>query len=141
MRFRALVVGLLSGALCGCSGGDGHSYAPVAGVVRINGTPAANIQLRFNPLSSGREAPVPSGGLTDAEGKYSLVTLSTTNSRRGASVGKHQVMLFRPDAGGRETLPAEVNQKSVLTFDVPGGGTDSADFDVELTAAGKQRNQ
>ncbi|MBI3464083.1 MAG: hypothetical protein HY000_13655 [Planctomycetes bacterium] len=132
--------------LAGC--GDGHRLVAVSGRVNIDGKPAPNVHVQFEPIGSA-DNPNPgpgSIGITDAEGVYRLRTVWPQDD--GAVVGKHQVRinLQQPLASDAEPataaelrardaalirqLPARYNEKSELTFEVPADGTDSADFDV-----------
>ena len=132
--------------LTGCGGGP--QFASVSGRVTLNDQPLANVQVDFQPIASGRDqAPGPgSTAITDAEGRFVLHCQLDT-SQAGAIVGKHQVRIWmgeRNDADAdadsanprkkatRPIVPGRYNVESTLTFDVPAGGTDKADF--KLTA-------
>lgn len=141
-----LAVPLLLAA--GCSG-DGFKYVPVSGRITKNGQPLANVRVTFQPMG---ENPGPgSAGTTDADGRYKLVVSSQQYSGEGAVVGKHRVRIGTvlpgegtvptdpsigtPDGeplAGKELIPPKYNQDSELTFDVPPGGTDKADFDLKF---------
>jgi hypothetical protein len=139
--------------LIGC-GDAGPTLAPVTGKVTKAGQPLAGITVTFSPVAPGPS----SGGMTDAEGKYTLVC---QNGEPGAVVGKHKVVLTAPAAGsaaeGMEAMmkqregsagsesqrgrPAEDKseppfppeygdaQKTKLEFDV---GSDTNDFPIEI---------
>jgi hypothetical protein len=132
--------------LPGC--GDGHRLADVSGRVSIDGKPAPKVHVQFEPIGSA-ENPNPgpgSIGITDAQGVYRMRTVWPQED--GAVVGKHvvRINLQQPLASNAEAataaelrareaalirqLPARYNEKSELTFGVPSGGTDSADFDL-----------
>jgi hypothetical protein len=78
--------------------------------------------------------------------------LKTATGDSGAWVGKHRVILSilspktgegdeRPKRGGpqlEDQIPAEWNQNSQKTFDVPSGGTDQANFEVGKPTQGKR---
>ena len=49
IRVRLLAASLLLAAILGCSG---MSYAPVSGVVKLNGEPYPNAVVSFQPLGS-----------------------------------------------------------------------------------------
>ena len=72
--------------LIGCSGGpsDLPDLGKVTGTVTVDGTPAGNVIVSFNPTAGGR----PSSGTTDAQGRYELVY---STQYMGAIVGKHKV--------------------------------------------------
>ena len=72
-------------------------------------------------------------GKTDKDGRYTLRTVAADKS--GAAVGKHKVAISlsqpdpkNPEGAAKDLIPAKYNAKSDLTFDVPSGGTDKADF-------------
>jgi len=72
-------------------------------------------------------------GKTDAQGRYTLRTVAGDKS--GAVVGKHRVTISlskpdpnNPEGAAKDLIPAKYNLKSDLTFEVPAGGTDKADF-------------
>jgi hypothetical protein len=92
-----------------------------------------------------------SAGTTDAGGRYTLEVSSQQHKGKGAVVGKHRVTIGTilpgeganptdPSVGtpdgeplaGKELIPPQYNQDSTLTFDVPAGGTDKADFDLRF---------
>jgi hypothetical protein len=134
MRLLHLVP-LLLFWLAGCSPGP-YQIAPVSGRVTLNGQPLAHASVTFQPLSVGRnQNPGPgSGGFTDADGRYTLRLIGAETW--GAVVGKHLVRITRTpqdsSADDRpkrlKDLPAKYNKKTKLEFDVPAGGTSSADF-------------
>lgn len=78
-------------AVIGC-GDAGPTLAPVTGKVTKAGLPLAGITVTFSPVAPGPS----SGGMTDAEGKYTLVC---QNGEPGAVLGKHKVVLTAPAAG------------------------------------------
>lgn len=135
------LLGLLALFSAGCGGA---SFAPVSGKVTLNGKALPNATVVFQP-EGGKEPGPGSSGTTDAEGKYEL-KVSTDDKKPGAAVGKHSVSItaYSGDAGGPESsapavgggvlrkalLPEEYNAKTKLTFDVPAGGSTSANFDL-----------
>jgi hypothetical protein len=136
---RALLAVALPLVGAGCGPGN---VARVSGRVTVDGSPAANVLVTFQPLGSA-ENPNPgpgSYGKTDADGRYHL-TLVGREGRLGAFVGKHRVELRPPvqpnpkDPDGPPaatmTIPKEYNYESKLQFDVPKGGTTTADFDIQ----------
>ncbi len=73
----------------------------------------------------------------DAAGRYEL---KTVKGNAGAVVGHHSVAIYshreaQPSSSDvdvgpprKEMIPARYNVETTLTFDVPEGGTTSADF-------------
>lgn len=132
-------------ALFGCASEESYDLVPTSGKVTLNGEPLADARVSFQPVASS-EAPNPGPGstaVTDDAGNY---TLTTGGEQEGAVVGKHQVRIFTgkyetsdpasddPDATktvAEEILPPRYNFQTELTFDVPAGGTDQANFELE----------
>ena len=115
----------------GCGGRTGR----VSGVVTLDGKPLVGATVSFTPASGDNGGVGGSYGKTDAQGRYTLRTV--VGKANGAAVGKHKVSISlykrtrttrtRPEGVG----PGEVQRaKTDLTFDVPAGGTDKADFEL-----------
>jgi hypothetical protein len=81
-RYRFAAV-LCAAACLGCTKSD---TVPVTGVVMLNGQPAAQAEVLFNP-KTGRMA----SGVTDDQGHFSL---STAKPNDGAMPGEYIVTLF-----------------------------------------------
>ena len=150
-RLGAVVfVGLAVGLSAGCGGNS--KYAPVSGQVLVDGKPREGLVVVFQPIGS-QENPNPGKGSsarTDAQGRF---TLSVDENTPGAIVGNHKVAIFTalsdkelrgptgdeaevgsPDGaapGPKETIPPRYNDMTELTFTVPEGGTDTANFDLK----------
>jgi hypothetical protein len=139
---RALwLIALLVVPAFGC-GQD--KFAPVSGVVRMDGKPLPGATVSFlpEPVKGSTEAPVTSSGKTNEKGEY---TLRTGTGQDGALVGKHKVTISlqapevvdsdrRPPRGGprlADKVPARYNTKSELTCEVPAGGKTDANFDLK----------
>jgi hypothetical protein len=137
MRSRLLIGCAVLFAL-GC----GKKFAPVSGTVTMDNKALAGATVTFTPIAAkgSTEAGHSSLAKTNAEGKF---TLQSTNGQTGALVGNHKVSisLISEDVGARDTrhgprgglqlgekVPARYNTKSELTFDVPRGGSDKANF-------------
>lgn len=110
--------------LLGCSGTKYPPLADVQGIVRVDGEPAGDLTVIFQPRIQGRS----STGVTDREGRYSL---AFTESTRGAIIGPHVVTLsLDPDvaaARGSLIMPKYLNK----TFDVEvKAGKNTHDFDL-----------
>lgn len=149
---RASFLAALPAVTLMASGCGGTTYAPVSGKVTYNDAPLAGAQVLFQPVGGqgGVAAGVGSFAKTDSEGRFKLEA-STATPTAGAVPGRHQVRIALPpakggigqqdsdaaNAGGKPVIqatnpvPAEYNEKSTLTFDVPPGGTRSADFSLK----------
>jgi hypothetical protein len=116
--------------------------AKVGGRVTLDGKPLAKASVTFVPMATKEnQSPGPTAqGLTDADGKYQL---SVDVSTPGAVVGICRIYISTRlsdpaiddrDAGGpvrtlpRDKVPSRYNMGTELTFDVPKGGTDQANF-------------
>jgi hypothetical protein len=134
-RFGWLLVVLV--LLAGCGNKEGP-FAPVSGVVLLNGKPLADASVSFTPVVTEQTAYGPgSHAITDAQGRFTLKVSSA--NRTGALVGKHTVRISLGDApkgdpGGahltKELLPPRYNSKSELTFEVLPDGTQEAKFEL-----------
>jgi hypothetical protein len=150
-----LVIGLL--ALAGC-GDSGPRLVPVSGVIKLDGKPYPNAVVTFQPLGD-KDNPNPgrtSSAYTDSEGRFVLLY---DGMKSGAVPGKNLVRIttkgdfamgggegtgsddYTPPAGVKvDPIPPEWNGLSTKTFDVPPGGTDQANFDIQsVKKAGKKR--
>jgi hypothetical protein len=145
-RLRLLAAGVLLAAVVGCSGGP--KLAPVSGVVTLDGKPYAKAVVSFQPIGT-EDNPNPGRGssaYTDENGRF---VLKCDNSIDGAVVGKHLVRIMTrgnevvgqdPEGGSpdetpqrREVdpIPPQWNALSKVHFDVPSGGTDQANFNIQ----------
>lgn len=129
----------------GCNKGP-YETASVSGRVTVNGKPAPNVAVMFQPIApEGNINPGPGAfGITDANGRYTLKLIGKETD--GAVVGKHKVRIenyTEPDDpsydGPRKArpkpaiqIPLRYNQgEAILEFEVAAGGTDTADFDLK----------
>jgi hypothetical protein len=102
------VVAAVSVVACtvGC-GGKPLKLVPAEGTVTIGGVPAANIAVQFLPdTNKGLQTPS-SQGLTNAEGRFALMSQT---GKPGAVPGSHSVLLVdteeeRVEQGRRPTNP------------------------------------
>jgi hypothetical protein len=144
----AFCCGLLM--IAGC---EERGYAPVSGVVTLDGEPYTRAVVSFQPIGS-KENPHPGRGssaYTDERGRF---VLEGDDEILGAVVGKHRVRIMTrgndvvgqsskggtPDDAptGRTTvdpIPPEWNALSEKEFDVPPGGTDQANFNIVTSDA------
>src|SRR5436853_536242 len=75
--------------LAGGCGGD-SKIAPVSGVVTLNGKPAPEVALTFQPVANGNNAPGPSAfAVTGTDGRYTAKLMG--EEKNGATVGKNIV--------------------------------------------------
>jgi len=136
MRLRLLVFA----AACLAAGCGGPNVVPVSGRVTLDGKPVSGVHVGFQPVASAGNKN-PGGGsyaITDADGRFTLRLVEGGGS--GAVVGKHRVEITtRTEADNvtdsrvkgpdpKTVVPAKYNRNSDLTFEVPAGGTDKADF-------------
>ena len=141
---------LLALGVVGCGGGDSFPIAPVTGKVTLNGQPLADARVIFHSTSAGKDVGPDSGGLTDAQGNYSLTTV---DGRTGATVGTNSVristlkmaesenkslkdanrfirMRHGESVAVPEKVPFKYNKEAALQFTVPKEGTNAANFDL-----------
>lgn len=142
VRFQSVwlvILGLI--VISGCGKTDKIQYAPVRGLVIVDGKPLANATVIYIPQRNGESTQVgqPSFGRTDEQGRYQLMTASQTS---GAVVGRHRVSISTevsdPSTGEvsvPETLPERFHKKTILEIEVPKGGLSEANF--ELSSANK----
>ncbi len=149
--FRRLLLVVLPMLSVGCGQGDGTTFAPVSGIVTVEGQPMAGVIVTFEPLTTTvrAEQRAASVGVTDADGLY--VLKAGGDQINGALVGKHRVRLALREPTlkdeldptydvqeetkkleGFKQLPKRYNAETELTFEVSADGTDEADFDVTL---------
>ncbi|HVL15492.1 MAG TPA: hypothetical protein VM529_23180 [Gemmata sp.] len=153
LRLTLPAAGLLLAALAGCSGPA--NFAPVSGVVTLDGKPYPNAVVSFQPLGTP-DNPNPGRGssaYTDENGRF---VLKGEKDADGALIGKHRVRIMtrgndvvgqdsetgssdETPAGARKVdpIPPEWNALSQVEFDVPKGGTDKADFNIVAKKAKK----
>jgi hypothetical protein len=136
MRFLFLFLVPIT-LLVGCGGP--YKTVSVSGRVTLNGQPLANAAVLFQPVATeGGNAPGPgSTGVTDTDGRYTLSLVG--KGGKGAVIGKHKVRITRmaQDADSEDDRPKQVQRMpkqskrdQQMEFEVPPGGTDSADFNL-----------
>ena len=106
---------------CGGGGSDLPELGSVTGTVLVDGTPAPDLTVSFEPTAGGRS----SIGKTDASGKYEL---SFNAEEKGAIVGSHRVSITSPSEAPspsgeepKDAIPAKYNKESTLTGEVKAG--------------------
>ena len=133
-RRRTLLLLLL--AALGCNWNSG--IVPVSGSVTLNGQPLVGASVSFQPVSPREnERPAASGsaGKTDVTGHFTLRLIDP--DQEGALIGKHTVTITT--AAGAKSDGAAANGERVpktwrdgsQTFEVPAGGTNTANFDLK----------
>lgn len=122
-----------------------YSVVPVSGTLTVNGEPAPNWCVSFQPVGTGSLNIGPaSGAITDAQGHFTLRTIEDS-PRKGAMAGKFSISfcwnepISKSDTEPSQapfTLPGEATNGSLI-FEVPEKGTKEANF----TFTAKPRNQ
>src|SRR5690606_492951 len=98
-------------------------YAPVSGVVTLDGKPLADAKLIFEPIGDdkGTAAGKPSYGRTDEAGRYTLS--SPIAGEQGAAVGPHRVRIVTMKAGEYTSEQMEAARAKLLKEEEAGGGS------------------
>jgi hypothetical protein len=111
---------------------------PVSGRVTLDGQPLAGAVVTFQPLRPENPRAGGSTGRTDAQGQFVLTLIDPPTP--GALVGKHIVTITTAtvsnDDAARpigERVPRAWRDGS-QTFEVPPGGTASAELNLESSA-------
>lgn len=135
---RLLLFFVLLFTSVGC-GGSEFEFAPVAGIVTLDGEPLPNAKVRFEPMSTEETSVVGPGsfGTTDSEGRYELISVKND---QGAVVGPHVVRigtlktrlnpndLDKVETLAKEVVPRIYNTSTQLTMYVTEEGTSEANF-------------
>ncbi len=141
MRSNYLLLTLVTLGTVGCGGGP-FDFAPVEGVVTLDGQPVEGAIVRF--ISQARTEDNLQGpssyGMTDADGHF---TLKTEHGDRGAVVGTHNVAISTKQAKlvdptksdeieviAEERIPTRYRSGQQLPFEVPSSGTKEATFSL-----------
>jgi hypothetical protein len=134
--------------IVGCGDGDSLPREAVSGTVAVEGKPLKTGLITFLPASS--EVTTQGGGPV-VEGKY------TVSRNQGLVPGKYKVVISSPEdtpekftdtafnnnAPGmppipaKEVIPAQYNNKSLLTAEVTSGGKNVFEFNLTATPVGK----
>lgn len=142
MKPAAFMVCAFAILATGC-GSSEFDLAPVSGIVTLDGKPVAGARVIFEPQRTGQDALSAgpgSDGLTSEDGRYSLVT--SVGEQPGAVVGAHTVMISTYMAKSdrsrdastvvrKEEIPPRYLEPGAIAFDVPAGGSEHADFDLQ----------
>jgi hypothetical protein len=147
MNYRLVLFLAVSLALFGCEESASVKVAPVSGVVTLDGKPVPGATVTFQPRATSNDVAGPgSTAQCDTDGSFQLRTI---RGDAGAVVGLHKVAIFpsysRSPAEGSAgadsdtrvlagpSIPDRYNFRSTLSFEVPVGGTTSADFPLTST--------
>ncbi|QDU77978.1 hypothetical protein Pan97_50570 [Bremerella volcania] len=124
--------------LVGCFGSD--KIVPVSGRVTLDGEPLSGAVVGYEPIAQegDLEAGYGSYARTDDDGRY---TLRSLNNEDGALVGQHRVsvstVVGKEGPNGeilgltKERVPSRYNNDTQLVIEVPEGGTDEANLELE----------
>jgi len=94
--------------LIGCTGSTGPELGQVSGSVSIDGAPAPNVTVKFDPIGGGRG----STGVTDSNGNYTLVYSPDST---GAVIGQHNVSISSEAVLSDDNLDLSTPQGSIPT--------------------------
>jgi hypothetical protein len=87
---RVGLVGLIVATLGGC-GDSAPPAVPVEGTITLDGKPAANLMVQFNPTGTGDRVPFGSSAVSDSAGKF---VLKCETGAPGAVPGSHKVTVY-----------------------------------------------
>ena len=102
--------------------------AEVSGTVTLDGKPLENAIVQFQPITEGPKRDLnlaTSFGITDKDGKYSLVYLVIDETRiTGAAIGMHRIVIRATDKDGTDLIPVEFSPmaKEAVRKEVVKGG-------------------
>jgi hypothetical protein len=129
---RCFLIVLLLLSLTGCWRTDKYPLGSVTGTVTLDGKPLPDAFVNFQPAGGPG-----STAITDEQGRYSL---STIDGEPGAVIGLHKVTIYSAHSKEaasedesivrtpNEIVPEKYNYDSKLTFEVPAGGSTTADW-------------
>jgi len=112
---------------------------PVSGKVTLGGEPLAGATVTFQPIGTDSVTTLGvsgSVGKTDGAGRYTLRLIEPDVP--GARIGKHIVTITSATVVGRDDAARPKGERAAArwrdgsqTIEVPAGGTERADFDVQ----------
>lgn len=99
---RFVLLALAVASISGCGRGA-PVFCPVTGTVKIDGKPTGAVQVRFSPADASADniATRIGLGITDAQGKFSLICAGGTD---GIEAGDYKVTFSRPVEQGRPVM-------------------------------------
>ena len=136
MRYLLCVTLMLTAT--GCWSTSKYPLDSVAGTVTLDGKPLPDAFVNFQPIGGPG-----STAITDDQGRYSLKTI---DGEPGAVIGLHKVTIYSAHSKEaasedesivrtpKEIVPEKYNYDSTLTFEVPIGGTTSADWALRTSS-------
>jgi len=101
--------------------------------VKLDGSPLEGAQVTFLPEAFMGPSFKPARGVSDDQGAVRLVTEG--QEAPGVAFGYYRVEVSKTDAGGRETLPARYNAKTILGREVAPTGRGGGIIRLELTGS------
>jgi hypothetical protein len=111
---RFAISGLLVAVmLAGCRRGKGPEFAPVQGIVRVNGIPERGLLVNFSPdPEKGTGIPAFATGKTDEQGHYTMKYDYRGKEGDGAPVGWQRATIMDSKVGftpqGQEPKPSSI---------------------------------
>lgn len=125
---HSLLCMILVPLLAGC--GWWLRITEVSGTVKVDGKPAAGIQLVFDPVDPSRPRAL---ARTASDGSFRLGRQGP-GDKSGAAAGKYVVRVMSDNDGGEGfRIPPEYNVRSTLEFDVVPGRANVFEIEVDTT--------
>ena len=140
MRNKIVPILLLLLLLCGC--GE-ERYVSVSGSVSVDGQPASDIRVLFTWKDPSKPSADTGIGFTDSQGRFRLKSLMKEKS--GVEPGTYSVSFDYRDPNAPKDQPDDavippppffLTKEAIdgsMTFTVPVGGTNNADFDLKTS--------
>jgi len=129
--------------LCFLAVGCGPKTARVSGRVTFDGTPAKDISVLFQAISSDGITAEPAFGKTNGKGEFTLALMNT--KKKGAIPGEYAVYISWVDPEPGDVIEGAKDLKPIpykipprassgeMTFTVTEEGTTEANFDFETS--------
>ena len=127
LSFAAVCI--ITAMLAGC-GGKSYDLAEVSGVVKYNGEPLEGLAVRFLPNSEKGTSGPDSIGITDANGKYTLMVASLEDTK-GAVIGTHRVVI--EDRMLENSRDEPMDQRISMRFNTAGSTPINVEVDGDKT--------
>ncbi len=145
-RLCCLLAGMVIFGTVGCGGGDDFQpeLGVVKGIIKINGAPASDLIVTFEPQAKdgAKRSMVgnTSSATTDTQGHFELEYAE--GGAKGAVVGSHVVRIASAAGGGLAggekaiamvSIPEKYNTASILKANVLPGETPPLEFQLEIS--------